>query len=156
MRTPIMIEDFVTPQLGLKVYPSDSDVVAEPSAALARHSYSLVSIDLSAVDLPAFDLAIRRTRPAGFGAICWVLSAPRAAMPAQCVDLNHPLPFEATYFDDQLAIERNDLDIYALLGVDGDVPDELLVSSGPSICPTTQSRDSARQCSGESFEHVIR
>ncbi|KVT50145.1 hypothetical protein [Burkholderia ubonensis] len=49
-------------------------------------------------------------------------------MPAQCVDLNHPLPYEATYFDDQLAIERNDLDISALLGVDGDVPDELLVS----------------------------
>ncbi|QVN20136.1 hypothetical protein [Burkholderia pyrrocinia] len=45
-----MIEDVVTPQPGLKVYPSDADVFAEPAAALARHLHPLVSIDLSAVD----------------------------------------------------------------------------------------------------------
>ncbi|AOI84530.1 hypothetical protein [Burkholderia cepacia] len=51
-----------------------------------------------------------------------------AAMPAQRVDLSHVLPYESMYFDDRLAVDRNDLDIAAFLGVDGDVPDELLVS----------------------------
>ncbi|AOR71563.1 hypothetical protein BBJ41_29350 [Burkholderia stabilis] len=50
------------------------------------------------------------------------------AMPAQRVDLSHVLPYETTYFDDRLAVDRNDLDIAALLGVDGDVSDALLVS----------------------------
>ncbi|KVA53350.1 hypothetical protein WI61_26225 [Burkholderia cepacia] len=50
MRTPIMIEDIVTPQPGLKVYPPDTDVFAEPDAALARHLHPLVSIDLATVD----------------------------------------------------------------------------------------------------------
>ncbi|WP_419688031.1 hypothetical protein ACN22W_28545 [Burkholderia theae] len=45
-----MIEGIVTPQPGLKVYPPDADVFAEPAAALARHLHPLVSIDLSAVD----------------------------------------------------------------------------------------------------------
>ncbi|KWF17256.1 hypothetical protein [Burkholderia pseudomultivorans] len=44
------------------------------------------------------------------------------------VDLSHVLPYETTYFDDRLAVDRNDLDIPALLGVHGDVSDELLVS----------------------------
>lgn len=50
MRTPIMIEDIVTPQPGLKVYASDTDVLAAHQAALARHLHPLVSIDLSAID----------------------------------------------------------------------------------------------------------
>ncbi|WP_157652749.1 hypothetical protein [Burkholderia ubonensis] len=33
VRTPIMIEDVVTPQLGLKVYPSDSVILSETSIA---------------------------------------------------------------------------------------------------------------------------
>lgn len=45
-----MIEDIVTPQPGLKVYPPDTDVFAEPDAALARHLHPLVSIDLATVD----------------------------------------------------------------------------------------------------------
>ncbi|WP_321911336.1 hypothetical protein [Burkholderia cepacia] len=49
-------------------------------------------------------------------------------MPACLVDLSHVLPYETTYFDDRLAVERNGLDISALLGVDGHVPDALLVS----------------------------
>ncbi|MCA7936035.1 hypothetical protein [Burkholderia cepacia] len=49
-------------------------------------------------------------------------------MPARLVDLSHVLPYETTYFDDRLAVERNGLDISALLGVDGHVPDALLVS----------------------------
>nr|WP_057926352.1 hypothetical protein [Burkholderia ambifaria] len=49
-------------------------------------------------------------------------------MPVQRVDLSHVLPYETTYFDDRLAIDRNDLDISSLLGVDGHVSDELLVS----------------------------
>lgn len=49
-------------------------------------------------------------------------------MSTQRVDLSHVLPYETTYFDDRLAVDRNDLDIPALLGVDGDVSDELLVS----------------------------
>ncbi|WP_321783773.1 hypothetical protein [Burkholderia pyrrocinia] len=49
-------------------------------------------------------------------------------MPARLVDLSHVLPYETTYFDDRLTIDRSDLDISALLGVDGDVSDELLVS----------------------------
>ncbi|KAG8150004.1 hypothetical protein [Burkholderia catarinensis] len=49
-------------------------------------------------------------------------------MPAQRVDLSHVLPYETTYFDDRLEVDRNDLDISALLGVDGNVPDALLVS----------------------------
>ncbi|AXK61465.1 MULTISPECIES: hypothetical protein [Burkholderia] len=49
-------------------------------------------------------------------------------MSARYVNLRHVLPYETTYFDDRLAIDRNDLDISALLGVDGDVSDELLVS----------------------------
>ncbi|PXX21549.1 MULTISPECIES: hypothetical protein [Burkholderia] len=49
-------------------------------------------------------------------------------MPARLVDLSHVLPFETTYFDDRLTIDRSDLDISALLGVDGDIPDKLLVS----------------------------
>ncbi|AOI75066.1 hypothetical protein [Burkholderia sp. NRF60-BP8] len=52
----------------------------------------------------------------------------RAIMPARHVDLSHVLPYEATYFDDRLTIERNDLDIPALLGVEQEVGDELLVS----------------------------
>ncbi|MGU7771964.1 hypothetical protein ACV229_17565 [Burkholderia sp. MR1-5-21] len=44
------------------------------------------------------------------------------------VDLGHTLPYETTFFDDRLAIDRNDLDIAALLGVEGEVSDELLVS----------------------------
>ncbi|KUZ86240.1 hypothetical protein WI40_31585 [Burkholderia ubonensis] len=55
-------------------------------------------------------------------------SAPCAAMPAQCVDLSHVLPYETTYFDDQLAVNRNDLDIAALLGVASEISDALLVS----------------------------
>ncbi|MBZ5789525.1 hypothetical protein K8353_05325 [Burkholderia contaminans] len=51
-----------------------------------------------------------------------------AAMSAHHVDLSHTLPYEATFFDDRLAIERNDLDIAALLGVDCPVSDKLLVS----------------------------
>ena len=50
VRTPIMVEDVVAPQPGLKAYPSDADVFAEPAAAPARHLHPLVSIDLSAVD----------------------------------------------------------------------------------------------------------
>ncbi|WP_254610231.1 hypothetical protein [Burkholderia cenocepacia] len=50
------------------------------------------------------------------------------AMPAQPVDLGHVLPYETTYFDDRLTVDRNDLDISALLGVSGNVPDELLVA----------------------------
>ncbi|AYZ63538.1 hypothetical protein EGY31_10160 [Burkholderia multivorans] len=42
-------------------------------------------------------------------------------MPAPCVDLSHVLPYETTYFDDRLAVNRNDLDISSLLGVYGDV-----------------------------------
>ena len=49
-------------------------------------------------------------------------------MPAQPVDLGHVLPYETTYFDDRLTVDRNDLDISALLGVSGNVPDELLVA----------------------------
>ncbi|POM16560.1 Uncharacterised protein [Burkholderia cepacia] len=49
-------------------------------------------------------------------------------MPARLADLSHVLPYETTYFDDRLAVERNGLDISALLGVDGHVPDALLVS----------------------------
>ncbi|KVA22739.1 hypothetical protein WI42_06075 [Burkholderia ubonensis] len=37
-------------------------------------------------------------------------------MPAPCVDLSHVLPYETTYFDDRLAVNRNDLDISSLLG----------------------------------------
>ncbi|VWD54286.1 hypothetical protein BLA18110_07936 [Burkholderia lata] len=48
--------------------------------------------------------------------------------PPPPVDLSHILPFEATFFDDALPVERNELDIPALLGVDDEVPDELLVS----------------------------
>ena len=51
-----------------------------------------------------------------------------AAMPAHHVDLSHALPYEATFFDDRLAIERNDLDIPSMLGVGNEVPDALLVS----------------------------
>ncbi|MGU7785189.1 hypothetical protein [Burkholderia sp. PU8-34] len=51
-----------------------------------------------------------------------------AAMPARSVDLSHVLPYEATYFDDRLTVHRNDLDISALLGMEGEVSDELLVS----------------------------
>ena len=43
------------------------------------------------------------------------------AMPAQPVDLGHVLPYETTYFDDRLTVDRNDLDISALLGVSGNV-----------------------------------
>ncbi|WP_174979513.1 hypothetical protein [Burkholderia lata] len=50
------------------------------------------------------------------------------AMPAPPVDLGHVLPYETTYFDDRLEVNRNDLDISTFLGVNGDVPDELLVS----------------------------
>ncbi|MBA9865652.1 hypothetical protein DI458_02370 [Burkholderia contaminans] len=50
MRAAIMIEDIVTPQPGLKVYPPDADVFAESNAALARHLHPLVSIDLSTVN----------------------------------------------------------------------------------------------------------
>ncbi|WP_232444063.1 hypothetical protein [Burkholderia ubonensis] len=50
------------------------------------------------------------------------------AMPAPCVDLSHVLPYETTYFDDRLTVNRNDLDISSLLGVYGDVSDGLLVS----------------------------
>ncbi|MBY4869720.1 hypothetical protein LGM65_21570 [Burkholderia anthina] len=49
-------------------------------------------------------------------------------MPALHVDLSHVLPYEAIYFDDRLTVERNDLDIPALLGIEGEVTDELLVS----------------------------
>ncbi|WP_230939362.1 hypothetical protein [Burkholderia diffusa] len=56
------------------------------------------------------------------------LSLPHAAMSRPPVDLSHALPYETAYFDNGLAVERNDLDIAALLGVDGDVSDELLVS----------------------------
>lgn len=49
-------------------------------------------------------------------------------MPARLADLSHVLPYETTYFDDRLTVERNGLDISALLGVDGHVPDALLVS----------------------------
>ncbi|MBW5804290.1 hypothetical protein FOZ70_05945 [Burkholderia sp. COPS] len=49
-------------------------------------------------------------------------------MPARLADLSHVLPYETTYFDDRLAVERNGLDISALLGVDGHVPDALLVA----------------------------
>ncbi|MDN7557078.1 hypothetical protein [Burkholderia orbicola] len=51
-----------------------------------------------------------------------------ATMTVQRVDLGHVLPYEMTYFDDRLTVDRNDLDIAACLGVDGDVSDELLVS----------------------------
>jgi len=51
-----------------------------------------------------------------------------ATMPVQRVDLSHVQPYEMTYFDDRLTVDRNDLDIAACLGVDGDVSDELLVS----------------------------
>lgn len=50
------------------------------------------------------------------------------AMPARPVDLSHVLPYETSYFDDRLKVDRNDLDISTFLGVNGDVPDELLVS----------------------------
>ncbi|WP_206685606.1 hypothetical protein, partial [Escherichia coli] len=46
----------------------------------------------------------------------------------QRVYLSHVLPYETTYFDDRLEVDRNDLDISALPGVSGNVPDELLVS----------------------------
>lgn len=49
-------------------------------------------------------------------------------MTVQRVDLSHVLPYETMYFDDRLTVDRSDLDIAACLGVDGDVPDELLVS----------------------------
>ncbi|KML49959.1 hypothetical protein VL15_27335 [Burkholderia cepacia] len=49
-------------------------------------------------------------------------------MSARFVDLSHVLPYETTYFDDRLTIDRSDLDISALLGVDRHVSDELLVS----------------------------
>ncbi|VWB37232.1 hypothetical protein BLA15816_06636 [Burkholderia lata] len=49
-------------------------------------------------------------------------------MPAPPIDLGHVLPYETTYFDDRLGVARNDLDISALLGVSGNVPDELLVA----------------------------
>jgi len=49
-------------------------------------------------------------------------------MSPQPVDLSHALPYEAAYFDNRLAVDRNDLNIAALLGVDGDVSDEVLVS----------------------------
>ncbi|WP_105133414.1 hypothetical protein [Burkholderia sp. BE12] len=51
-----------------------------------------------------------------------------ATMPARSVDLSHVLPYETAYFDDRSTVSRNDLDIPALLGIAGDVPDELLVS----------------------------
>jgi hypothetical protein len=57
-----------------------------------------------------------------------VFRLPSAAMPIRHVDLSHTLPYEATFFDDRLAIERNDLDIPALLGVGCHVSDALLVS----------------------------
>jgi len=44
------------------------------------------------------------------------------------VDFSHVLPYEAAFFDDGVPVERNELDIAALLGVEGEVPDELLVS----------------------------
>ncbi|WP_412025412.1 hypothetical protein [Burkholderia cepacia] len=112
-----MIEGIVTPQPGLKVYPSDAVVFAEPAAGLARHLRPRVRTGRS-VD------SANRIRGDMLGAFH---SAP-AAMPAQRVDLSHVLPYETTYFDDRLAVDRNDLDIAALLGVDGDVSDELLVS----------------------------
>jgi len=49
-------------------------------------------------------------------------------MSSQPVDLSHALPYEIAYFDNRLAVDRNDLNISALLGVDGDVSDEVLVS----------------------------
>ncbi|WP_260441503.1 hypothetical protein [Burkholderia sp. Bp8991] len=51
-----------------------------------------------------------------------------AAMSTQPVDLSHTLPYEKAFFDGHLAIERNDLDISALLGMDDEVPDGLLAS----------------------------
>ncbi|WP_174939357.1 hypothetical protein [Burkholderia lata] len=50
------------------------------------------------------------------------------AMPAPPVDLGHVLPYETSYFDDRLEVDRNDLDISALLGVADDIPDALLVA----------------------------
>ncbi|WP_243771595.1 hypothetical protein [Burkholderia sp. D-99] len=49
-------------------------------------------------------------------------------MSTQPVDLNHTLPYEKAFFDGRWAIERNDLDISALLGMDDEVPDGLLAS----------------------------
>ncbi|HKT63189.1 MAG TPA: hypothetical protein VJR91_06405 [Burkholderia sp.] len=49
-------------------------------------------------------------------------------MSSQPVDLSHALPYETAYFDNRLAVDRSDLNIAALLGVDGDVSDEVLVS----------------------------
>lgn len=111
-----MIEDIVTPQPGLKVYPSDAIVFADPAAGLARHQRPRVRTGRLA------DSA-RRIRGDMLG-----FSAPRTAMSTQRVDLNHTLPYEKTFFDDRLAIERNDLAIPALLGMDNEVPDALLVS----------------------------
>ncbi|WP_230947984.1 hypothetical protein [Burkholderia territorii] len=75
-----------------------------------------------------FDLAVRWTRPTENVALCWDFPLPHAAMLPAPADLSHALPYETAYFDNGLAVERNDLDIAALLGVDGDVTDELLVS----------------------------
>lgn len=60
-----------------------------------------------------------------------------AAMIVQRVDLSRVLPYEMPYFDDRLTVDRNDLDIAARLGLDGDVPDELPVS----LCGTPAGSD---------------
>ncbi|MCW3698957.1 hypothetical protein [Burkholderia cenocepacia] len=49
-------------------------------------------------------------------------------MSSSPIDLSHVPPYETTFFDDGLPVERNGLDITTLLGVEGDVPNELLVS----------------------------
>ena len=60
-----------------------------------------------------------------------------AAMIVQRVDLSRVRPYEMPYFDDRLTVDRNDLDIAARLGLDGDVPDELPVS----LCGTPAGSD---------------
>ncbi|WP_238594171.1 hypothetical protein [Burkholderia pyrrocinia] len=104
-----MFEGIVTPQPGLKVYPFDAGVFAEPATARST-GRSADSARRNRVDM----LGTFHSLP--------------AIMPAQRVDLSHVLPYETTYFDDRLAVDRNDLDISALLGVNGDVTDTLLVS----------------------------
>ncbi|WP_230941381.1 hypothetical protein [Burkholderia diffusa] len=82
-----------------------------------------------AIKRSALDLAVRQTPRVETKPICWTLSVQRpATMSAQRVDLSHVLPYETTYFDDQLDVDRNHLDISALLGVNGDISDALLVS----------------------------
>lgn len=77
--------------------------------------------------------AARRVRGDMLGAFH---SSP-AAMIVQRVDLSRVLPYEMPYFDDRLTVDRNDLDIAARLGLDGDVPDELPVS----LCGTPAGSD---------------